>query len=144
MPASRRRTNMMIALALFAALGLCLSLGVGQRLAEAARQRQTPHLDSATIETLMQIAREQDPTAEVTTVDVRCDPATAPACRVGPQPLTRELALDLFTQLGAGDPKAVAVTVTVACRERFDAGWFEPRYACTWDRGAGPEPLTVP
>ncbi len=144
MPASRRRTNMMIALALFAALGLCLSVGVGQRLAEAARQRQTPQVASETVGTLMQIARERDPTAEVTNVDVRCDPATAPACTIGAQPLTRELALDLFTQLGAGDPKAVTVAITVACGERFDAGWFEPRYACTWDRGAGPEPLIVP
>lgn len=102
-----------------------------------------PHLSSALANRLLQIAREQDPSAEIISFGLACTIAEGTACELGGQPLPGDLIAQLMTELKLRHAaNSESNTVEVACRQDF-GNWFAS-LVCEWDRGSGWEPLPIP
>lgn len=133
------------AAALIAAAVVCLIGVLAASIVIDGQARQLPFIESSVAASLIREAHAQDPSAEVTSAFV--------ACRLGPwqcywdlsgagPALPQDLSDQILQQIVRVDGPT-NVDFELSCAERFDEGFLEPGYACTWDPGTGPRSLPV-
>ncbi len=139
-----RRIAFAAAASIFAAVVCLVAVWVAW-IVIGGQARQLPFIESSVAASLIREAQAQDPSAEITSAFV--------ACRLGPwqcywdpsgagPALSQELADQVLQQI-VRVHGPTNVDFELACEERFDEGFLEPGYACTWDPGTGPRSLPV-